>query len=66
MDSFFGKRTSEPTGKPGKAAKVSGGDDVGGSGAGLKALPIKAKVLFKFNEGFTNAVKRPVSISDFL
>lgn len=65
MDSFFGKRTSEPTRKPGKAAKVSGGDDVG-SGAGLKALPIKAKVLFKFNEGFTNAVKRPVSISDFL
>jgi hypothetical protein len=66
MDSFFGKRVSEPTRKPGKAAKVSGTDDAASSAAGFKALPIKAKVLFKFNEGFTNAVKRPVSISDFL
>jgi hypothetical protein len=38
--------------------------DMLGSSAPMNKL--KNKLFFKFNQGFTNAVKRPVHISEFL
>jgi hypothetical protein len=37
----------------------------GGTIAGENAVK-KQRILFKFNQGFSNAVKRPVTIQDFL
>lgn len=60
MDSFFAKKMGGPsTTKVADAKKVH--DEAVGS-----IYSKKSKVLFKFQQGFSNAVRRPVSISEFL
>ena len=57
------------------AAAAAGGLEAEGSGQGAKvALPSEGKhaddsafkVLYRFNEGYTNAVKRPLLMSELL
>jgi hypothetical protein len=53
-------------GPEGKKAKAGGGAGTGG-GAGAAVLPRAAgRVHYKFNQGFSNAVRRPVTVAEFL
>ncbi len=38
----------------------------GGAAAAECAAPVRHAVLYKFNEGYTNAVKRPLLMKDLL
>ncbi|KAJ1566789.1 hypothetical protein HK405_008400, partial [Cladochytrium tenue] len=49
---FFG-RTVEPS------------NDTGGGATGGSA-PAPARVVYRFNEGFSNAVRKPLKMRDFL
>jgi len=81
MDLFFAKAAApaaggtkrvidttgaDAAGPEGKKAKAGGGAGTGG-GAGGAVLPRAAgRVHYKFNQGFSNAVRRPVTVAEFL
>ena len=62
IDSFFGRKKDSSSSQ---AAKIARKDASSVEAAGT-LFTKHSTITFKFNKGFSNAVKRPVSISDFL
>lgn len=62
----LGSSRGYPLNRPPSPAQLSGADPARTPNSGAKAAAAAAGVLYKYHEGFTNAVKRPLLMRDLL
>jgi hypothetical protein len=60
------KTGATDTAAGGSGATSSGSGGAGGAGGGGSLRRTVHKVVFKYNQGFSDAVRRPVTVAEFL